>query len=242
MVHLCKRFSKESATKVVIPLLKQLAKDENYEVRASIITEIDKLAEYVDPSALSSVFPLLVELSKDAKWRVRAAVIDKSSMLAKHMGVKKFEKQLQNIVLSALSDHVFAIREKACVQVGLIVKLFTGKWAAEKLFPLAFAIYDKNANYLYRMTSLLLIQHVVGECPSEVIEKVIMPIVLLAATDDVANVRIASAKTFSPLIPRLDNKLVKAKISPALAKLGKDPDPDVSFFANKTMRENRSLV
>jgi len=226
----------------VIPLLKVFTKDENYEVRAAIVSEIDKIAEYVDPSALSSVFPLLVELSKDAKWRVRAAVIDKSSMLARHMGVKKFEKQRQNIVVSALSDHVFAIREKACVQIGYIVKLFGGKWAAEKLLPLAFSIYDKNANYLYRMTCLLLIQHVVAECPPDVIEKTILPLVLLAAADDVANVRVMAAKTFSLLIPRIDGKSVKAKISPALIKMAKDSDGDVNYFSNKTLRDHKSAV
>jgi serine/threonine-protein phosphatase 2A regulatory subunit A len=242
LILLCKRFSKDTALKVVIPLLKVFAKDENYEVRAAIVSEIDKLAEYVDPSALSSVFPLLVELSKDAKWRVRAAVIDKSSMLARHMGVKKFEKQLQNIVVSALSDHVFAIREKACVQIGYIVKLFSGKWAAEKLLPLAFSIYDKNANYLYRMTCLLLIQHVVAECPPDVVEKTILPLVLLAAADDVANVRVMAAKTFSLLIPKLDGKSVKAKISPALVKMAKDSDGDVNYFSNKTLRDHKSAV
>jgi len=242
MIHLCKRFAKEPCTKIVIPLIKQLAKDENFEVRSTVISEIDKLAEFVDPSALSSVFPLMVELSKDAKWRVRAAVIDKSSVLARHLGPKKFEKQLQSIVLSALSDHVFAIRERACVQMGLIVKAFGGKWAAEKLFPTAFAIYDRQANYLYRMTCLLLIQHVTSECTPDIIEKQILPIVLSAAADDVPNVRIAAGKTIGALIPRIDPKLVKGKLTPVLQKLSKDSDPDVIYFSSKTLKDFKHIV
>jgi len=242
LIHLCRRFSKEPATKIVIPLLKQLAKDDSHDVRTAVISEIDKLAEYVDPSALSSVFPLLVELSKDAKWRVRAAVIDKSSILAKHMGQKKFERQLQAILLAALSDHVFAIRERACAQIGLVVKTFGGKWAAEKLFPAAFVIYDKNANYLYRMTCLLVAQHVASECSGEIVERHILNMVVSAATDEVANVRVAASKSFNAIIPRLDPKIVKAKITPLLAKLSKDADPDVSWFAQKTLRDHKSVV
>ena len=48
-------------------------------------------------------------------------------------------------------------------QIGGLVKLFGGKWAAEKFFPAAFAIYDKNTNYLHRMTCLLII-HVSRSC------------------------------------------------------------------------------
>jgi serine/threonine-protein phosphatase 2A regulatory subunit A len=82
---------------------------------------------------------------------------------------------------------VFAIREKACEQIGGLVRQFGGKWAAEKFFPSAFAIYDKNTNYLHRMTCLLVIHHVASSCGAEVVERSLLPLVLMAAVDDVAN-------------------------------------------------------
>jgi len=236
LIPLARRFSKEAAGKILIPLLKLLAKDDSYDVRSSVLAEVDKLAEYVDVPALVSIVPLLLELSKDAKWRVRAAVVDKSAILAKHLGVKKFEKQLQPIIIGSLSDHVYAIREKACIQVGAIVGTFGGKWAGEKLFPAVFSLYDKNANYLHRMTCLLLIQHVTGQCTPDVIEKHLLPLTLTATTDEVANVRVASAKTLGVIGPKLDSKITSAKITPVLKKLQTDTDGDVVHFATLSLR------
>jgi len=236
LVPMVRRFSKENAVKVLIPLLKQLAKDEAYDVRSSVLAEVDKLGETLDPAALLSILPLLLELSKDAKWRVRAAVVDKSSVLAKHLGVKKFEKQMQAIIIGSLSDHVYAIREKACIQVGAIVGHFGGKWASEKLFPAVFSLYDKNANYLHRMTCLLLVQHVTAQCTADIIEKHLLPLVLTAVSDEVANVRVAAAKTLGVIGPKLESKVTSAKITPALKKLQTDTDSDVVHFSTLSLR------
>jgi len=131
------------------------------------------------------LLPPVLELAKDPKWRVRQNIIGKSALLARHLGVKVFEKKFQSVIISALSDHVYSIREKCCEQVlaqahtrsplltiaffsqvGEIVSQFGGKWATEKLFPSAFAIYDKTTNYLNRMTCLLMVQVSVFSPPS----------------------------------------------------------------------------
>jgi hypothetical protein len=65
----------------------------------------------------NGILPNLLELAKDPKWRVRKTVVDKMGMLSKCLGVKVFEKKLQPVVIASLSDHVYAIRERACVQV-----------------------------------------------------------------------------------------------------------------------------
>jgi hypothetical protein len=171
---------------------------------------------------------------------------------------------------------------------------FGGRWAAEKFFTPAFAIYDKTTNYLHRMTCLqiimvmtpapprptyhlllctalrvsrmntfpdlengdlqnlaleflrrthlctactasdastrhslpsspvlflLALQNCAPKCPADVIEKSLLPLVIMAATDDVANVRIACAKAMSIVIPKLDKKEVESKLKPLLLKL-----------------------
>jgi len=243
LIGLSRRFPKEQANKVIIPLLKQIAKDDSYEVRSSVLQDIEKLADYIDAAALVSVVPLLAELGKDAKWRVRAAVVDKTSVLAKHLGNKKFEKQLQSILIASLSDHVFAIREKACIQVGLIVQIFGGKWAVEKLFPAVSTLYDKTANYLHRMTFLQLASQVGSQsaCTGDIIEKHLLPLTLTATSDEVANVRIAAARTLNVLIPKLDPKLTTAKIHPILKKLVTDTDGDVTYFSSLALRAGSGL-
>jgi len=168
---------------------------------------------------------------------VRMAVIEQCSLLAQQLGVKTFEKKIQAVVIASLSDHVFAIRERACEQIGLIVKEFGGKWAAEKLLPAAFAIYDKTTNYLHRMTCLLVIQHCAPVGGAEVVEKVLLPLVCTACVDDVPNVRIAAAKTMNELISRLDKKIVETKCKPLLQKMASDSDVDVQYFSGVALKK-----
>jgi serine/threonine-protein phosphatase 2A regulatory subunit A len=238
VVHLCPAFGKETSQKLLVPLIQQLSKDEHHQVRNNVISELEALSDALGPSGLvTGLLPSLIELSKDPKWRVRMAVVDKSSLLAKHLGVKNFEKKMQNIIIVSLSDHVFAIREKACTQIGFIVEEFGGKWAAEKFFPSCFQIYDKTTNYLHRMTCLLLISNVAPVCSGEVIEKHLLPLVASSCADDVANVRIHAARTLNEIIPRVDKTLIKSKIQPALLKLAKDTDEDVAYFAAKALEK-----
>ena len=112
--------------------------------------------------------------------------------------------------------------------------LFGDKWAAETFFPSAFAIYDKTTNYLHRMTCLMLINRC-SSCSQEVVQTHFVPLVMQAATDDVANVRLMGAKTIKPLLKVVEPGTV-AKFKAALEKLTKDTDPDAAFFAHEALR------
>jgi len=218
------------------PIILQLCKDEAAEVRDNVVVNIDLVAEAVGPVGLqNSVLPALLELCKDLKWRVRMAVISKTAMLASRVGVKVHEKRLQVALVAAMSDHVFAIRERACQQSGEIVGLFGDKWAAETFFPAAFAIYDKTTNYLHRMTCLMLINYCAPSCSPELIQSLFVPLVLQAATDDVANVRLMGAKSMKPLLKVVDAANA-AKMKAALEKMSKDADGDAAFFAAESLR------
>jgi serine/threonine-protein phosphatase 2A regulatory subunit A len=234
---LCPQFGKETGPKLLVPIIQQMAKDESHEVRNYIIGNITDISEALGQAGIEKgILPSLLELSKDPKWRVRMAVVDKTAIMAKHLGVKNFERKLQQIVISSLSDHVFSIREKACEQIGHLVKLFGGKWASEKFLASCFAIYDKTTNYLHRMTCLLVVRHVSPHCGAEVCEKQLLPLVLQAAGDDVPNVRIAGSKALGDLALNIDKNLVAAKIKPVLQKLTKDQDPDVQFFSSLALK------
>jgi serine/threonine-protein phosphatase 2A regulatory subunit A len=238
LVGLSPALGKDTAGKILVPLLQQLTKDEYYEVRNHIISRLDVLTDAIGAAGIvASVLPTLIDLAKDPKWRVRMGVIEKCALLAQVLGVKTFEKRLQPVIIGALSDHVFAIREIACQQIGLIVKEYTGKWAMEKLFPSAFAIYDKTTNYLHRMTCLLVIQQCAEPGGPEAIEKSLLPIVLQACTDDVPNVRIAAAKTLIELIPRMEKKVAQTKLQPLLQKMATDTDLDVLYFSQCAMQK-----
>jgi hypothetical protein len=82
------------------------------------------------------------------------AVVKGLLPLAKILGAKTFEKKLQPVLFSALADHVASIRVAGCEQAGLLTREFGARWGLEKIYPAALALYDRNVNYLQRMTCM----------------------------------------------------------------------------------------
>lgn len=229
-------FAKE-CQKLIVPLIVVLTKDENPDVRLSVLEECQLLGDAIGPANMvTTLLSFLLDLSKDLKWRVRQAVLVKSTLLAQPAGVKVFEKKLQPLFIGALTDHVFTVRETACASIGTLTRVFGGKWAADQLFPIAFQIYDKSTNYLHRMTCLQIMVQSAPHCAVAILDKQFLPLVAQSVVDDVANVRIATAKTIQVLGKAgAADKAFIAKLKPLLAKLQVDPDKDVVFSATQAL-------
>jgi serine/threonine-protein phosphatase 2A regulatory subunit A len=229
---------KDAAIKHIVPLIKVLAKDEAFSVRNSIVKDLATIAEVVTPSVLvESLLPALTQLAKDPKWRVRMGVIDNIGMMAATLGLKMFEKNFQPTLIAALADHVSAIRECACAQVGSLVKEFGAAWAGTDFFPAALAMYDQGTNYLHRVTCLLIIESASTELDAVSINTHLLPVLVMACTDDVANVRISAAKCALVVLKKLDAATVSSKLKPLLTKLAKDADGDVAHFGALALKE-----
>lgn len=229
---------KEASIKHIVPLIKVLAKDEAFTVRNSIVKDLAVIAKVVTPSVLvESLLPALTQLAKDPKWRVRMGVIGNIGMMASTLGLKMFEKNFQPTLMAALADHVSAIRECACSQVGSLVKEFGAAWAGTDFFPAALAMYDQGTNYLHRVTCLLVIESAAQQLDAVSISTHLLPTLVMACTDDVANVRISAAKCALVVIKKLDAATVTSKLKPLLTKMIKDADGDVVHFSTLALKE-----
>lgn len=241
IIPLCASFGSDATQKLLLPICQSLAKDELADVRNNIISKVDVLGQVIgNDAAVDTILPTLLDLAKDVKWRVRMEVVGKTSSLARQMGLDIFEKKLLPIVISGLGDHVFSIREKACEQVCELVGNFGVEWAIERLFPSALAVFFKSTNYLHRMTSLLIVANVVDKMKPAQIENHLLPLVLTACKDDVANVRFASAKTLAKLIPRVEKSVYESQIKAILQGMVKDDDVDVQYFAEEALKAQPS--
>lgn len=68
LVGLSPALGKETAGKILVPLLQQLTKDDYYEVRNHIISKLDVLTEAIGAAGIvASVLPTLIEMAKDPK-------------------------------------------------------------------------------------------------------------------------------------------------------------------------------
>jgi len=237
LAQFCRCMGKEYSTLRVVPILSQLCRDANPAVRANAIDNIQALVEYVDAAALTAFTPVLTTLVKDPKWRVRKSAVEKAGIFATVMDVEQFDLQLLGLVLASLSDHVFTIRETCCQQVGTIVKKYGDTWAINAVFPKAFAMYDTSANYLHRMTCLLVVMNVAPHCSTSTIEQHLLPILAKAVVDKVANVKIMACKVMAYLIRQVSQKVSPSRhFAPLLQTLKKDADDDVIFFSNETSK------
>ena len=74
--------SKDQAYQNVLPLIKELMKDDNQEVRKGGIEAGVKFIEQMGADTISSLYPSLKTASEDLKWRVRLDLIKNITDLA----------------------------------------------------------------------------------------------------------------------------------------------------------------
>jgi len=69
----------------------------------------------------------------------------------------------------------------------------------------------------------------------EIARTEVLPLVLLMATDSVANIRFNVARGLQTMAPVCGPSVTDSQIRPILALLVDDADRDVRFYANKTI-------
>lgn len=197
-----------------------MSRDALAEVRDQILRQLVILTEVIGPTHMANqVLPALFELAKDPKWRVRLSVIEQSAVLATLLDQKNWERRVQPLLMSALQDHCSAIRLTACDQIGAVTQKFGIKWCSDKILPPTFTMYDTSANYIHRMTVLMVISACAHHATPDLAEQTLLPLPLTGTGDDVPNVRVAAAKALRLLIPKLPKRTIDTKIRPALLKL-----------------------
>lgn len=85
------------------------------------------------------------------------------------------------------------------------------------------------------MTCLFCINVLAEVCGPEITTKMLLPTVLLLATDNVANVRFNVAKTLQKISPYLEATAIDTQVKPTLEQLNSDADVDVKHFASEAI-------
>lgn len=112
--NMIQSISKDQAYQNVQPLIKELMKDDNQEVRKGGIEAAAKFIEVMGVETINSLYPSLKTCSEDTKWRVRLELMKNLSALAvKVQNNDLFIKYLEPLILNYLKDRVSAIRAVA---------------------------------------------------------------------------------------------------------------------------------
>jgi len=220
-----------------------LMQDADLAVRASVAENLEPVAEALGATGVvTHVLPIMLSLSKDQRWRVRRAVVANLGTMARILGVKGkvYENRLIPLVRVALSEHVHAVRNRACVELRVMTYELGIALIMEKLFPITSELFDTKINYLYRLTALNFCLYTAtaheNACPLSIIMESFMPLILAGATDTVPNVRILASRCLLAIMPRLDAAYVQSTVLPTLRKLEKDDDKEVALQASIALK------
>ena len=137
-------------------MLQELVKDEHYEVKMGVLSELQIVATVVGPDLVTSTLLMsLATLIKEQKWRVRMAVIQLTANLAKEFGKDFYAKNLEPIFLQFLTDNAASVRDMGNEKVQMLANEFKVDWVVNSYIPKANEIMSKEKQgYLYRMAVL----------------------------------------------------------------------------------------
>eukprot|EP00558_Chaetoceros_sp_UNC1202_P003746 CAMPEP_0197236686 /NCGR_PEP_ID=MMETSP1429-20130617/3719_1 /TAXON_ID=49237 /ORGANISM="Chaetoceros sp., Strain UNC1202" /LENGTH=182 /DNA_ID=CAMNT_0042695525 /DNA_START=47 /DNA_END=595 /DNA_ORIENTATION=- len=175
-----------------------------------------------------------MDLANDSKWRIRLAIMQHIPLLAKQLGEEFFTEQMTNLCVGWLKDDISSIRKSAAENLKELTNIFGAEWAIENLIPPLGEI-RRHKSYLRRLTAVQAFAAMSTVMDAETARIEILPLVLLMATDSVANIRFNVAKGLKTMAPVCGPAVTDAQIRPVLSMLTDDPDRDVRFFAIKTL-------
>lgn len=121
--------AKDQIYQAIQPLIKDLMKDDNQEVRKGGIHAAAKLIEVLGPEMMNSIEINLKQALEDPKWRVRLEAIKALINLSlKIKNPELFKQKLEPMITYYLKDRASAIRVSAIERIQELVKVYGSNW------------------------------------------------------------------------------------------------------------------
>ena len=237
VLKICELLGPKKTNDYIFPIFLTLIKDENIEIRMSLINNLPNLNKVISINdIIESLMPSIKEISANKSWRVRIQIMEIIPVLAKLFNQHLFMSNIFPICITSLMDSVFSIREASCKLFVTIYKDIKNeefeKKLLEKLNELCL-----SSSYLLRNTALIYIKFYIEKLDDEVylefFEKKIIGIVFNLSKDKIANVRLNCAFILNKIknINFKDSKIID-EIKNIIEVLKADKDEDVIKYVN----------
>lgn len=223
----------DTTTSRLLPILLELIKDEDGDVRLNSASGLINLADVLGNDLLTdNVISSLAQMTKDTQWRVRSAVYDLVADLGLNLGKDTFQKNLKDVFFGFLTDTAASVRNQGIIKLGELAVSYRNDWVIDEIIPKLNDIYDQEKQgYLYRMCVINAGIEVARSLSKSQINTHIVPIMLKACTDPVANVRITVCKAIKKLVSLPEGASVGSNFKSTLTDMVNDSDKDVAHFA-----------
>ena len=240
VLKICELIGPKKTNDYIFPIFLTLIKDENIEIRMSLINNLSELNKVIEiNNIIESIMPPIKEISANKSWRVRIQIMEIVPVLAKLFNQHLFMTNIFPICITSLMDSVFSIREASCKLFVTIYKDTKNeefeKKLLEKLNELCL-----SSSYLLRNTALVYIKFYIEKLEDKIyldfFEKKLVGIVFNLSKDKIANVRINCAFILNKIknIKFKDSK-INGEINNIIEILKKDKDGDVIKSINGTL-------
>ena len=217
----------------LLPILLELVKDEDGDVRLNSTSGLINLADVLGSDLLNdSVISSLSQLTKDTQWRVRSAVYDLIADLGVALGKEQFQKHLKDIFFGFLTDTAASVRNEGIKKLGDLSVSYRNDWVIDEVVSKLNEIYDQDKQgYLYRMCVITASIEIARSLSKSQINAHVVPILLKACADPVANVRITVCKSIKKLMTIPEGAALGSNFKSSLSELSNDSDKDVAYYA-----------
>lgn len=115
---------KDMTIQKICPILLELLKEDNSEVKLCVVEGLMKVAKIVGLDNLQNIISILVNMTKEGQWRVRMAVFELFGNLGLHFGQEQFTKNIEQHFMSYLSNTAAAVRQMGVRKSGELAKEF----------------------------------------------------------------------------------------------------------------------
>ena len=234
MAHL---IGKNYCLNSVLPILLELLKDDNSEVRLNVASNMHKLAKVVGAELLSpTLVAQLTTMTKDAQWRVRMSIFELIGSLSVEFGIEVFQRTLETIFFQYLTNTAASVRNMGVTKSGELAASFGADWVVATLVPKVVDSYNVDQQgYNYRMCALEALSVVMPVLPKEMIGEMIVPTLVKACGDRIPNVQFCVARIIKLNRQYIDPSSFNDKIMPKLREMSQEADKDVAYYATVAM-------
>ena len=134
--------------------------DSSNSVRVCLLNSINKLNEVlvIDLNLIKgNVIPAIVEIWKHDNWKIKVELLESIKVLTKIMSKENFIDKIFPIILDALTDKIFVVREVGIKTIAAVYEQISCEAFEKRLMDKLDEMIG-NSNYLIRNTTLLLIK------------------------------------------------------------------------------------
>lgn len=160
---------KDYTQQKIQPILMDLIKDENADVRMNVVSGLVKVASVIGAEVLNPQFlTTLSNMTKDAQWRVRMGVFELIGDLSKMYGKDVFMKHLDSIFMTYLTNTAASVRDMGIKKAKEIAEKYKAEWILSSFLPKVIENFNiDKQGYNYRMCSLYSMHAVIGFIPKD---------------------------------------------------------------------------